>query len=328
MIAFSGKFREFAGKIRRLFILVSFVIICYVAMPPRDAFAPGGSCTVSMTAITFGNVNVLAGTAVDITATMTLSCNFGPAGGRLCISLGAGSAGDATSRKLLGPGNATLRYDLYSNSSRTILWGSWQTGYDTAGVQLDVGNGTTTTPVTVYARLFGSQQTAATGSYTSTFTANPFVQYGDKGSTSCPTGSNNTSTSTSASATVVTSCNVSATTLNFGSAGVLAGNVDATNTVTATCTSATSYNIGLDAGTGSGATVTTRKMTSGANTINYSLYTDSARSTVWGNTVGTNTVSGTGSGLGQNFTVFGRVPSQTTPAPGTYSDTVVVTITY
>jgi len=47
-----------------------------------------------------------------------------------------------------------------------------------------------------------------------------------------------------------------------------------------------------------------------------------------GNTVGTNTVSGTGSGAAQNFTVFGRVPSQTTPPPATYSDTIVTTVTY
>ena len=33
-------------------------------------------------------------------------------------------------------GSTTARYDLYSNSTRTTLWGSWQTGYDTAGVQM------------------------------------------------------------------------------------------------------------------------------------------------------------------------------------------------
>jgi spore coat protein U-like protein len=245
----------------------------------------------------------------------------------LCISIGVGSAGDTTSRQLSGPGGATLRYDLYSDAARTVLWGSWQTGYDSAGVQLDVAQDSTT-PVTVYARLFGSQQTAAPGSYSSTFTANPFVQYANKGATSCPTGNLTTSTSTSASATVVSSCNVSATTLNFGSAGVLTSNVNATSILTATCTSATAYNIGLNAGTGSGATVTTRKMTSGGATITYSLYSNSARTTNWGNTVGTDTVSGTGSGLGQSYTVFGQVPSQTTPAPATYADTIVATVTY
>jgi spore coat protein U-like protein len=39
-------------------------------------------------------------------------------------------------------------------------------------------------------------------------------------------------------------------------------------------------------------------------------------------------MAGTGSGLPQTFTVYGRVPTQNTPAPGSYSDTVVLTISY
>ena len=129
--------------------------------------------------------------------------------------------------------------------------------------------------------------------------------------------------------TVTSSCVInSASTLNFGSQGVLVANVDNSSTVQVQCTNTTPYNIGLDAGTGSGATVTTRKMTNGANTINYSLYSDSGRTTVWGNTVGTNTVSGTGNGASQNYTVYGRVPPQTTPTAATYTDTITVTVTY
>jgi spore coat protein U-like protein len=64
--------------------------------------------------------------------------------------------------------------------------------------------------------------------------------------------------------TVTSSCVInSASTLNFGSQGVLVANVDNTSTVQVQCTNTTPYNIGLDAGTGSGATVTTRKMTKG-----------------------------------------------------------------
>jgi spore coat protein U-like protein len=39
-------------------------------------------------------------------------------------------------------------------------------------------------------------------------------------------------------------------------------------------------------------------------------------------------VSATGNGADQTFTIYGRVPAQTTPAPGTYTDTVTVTVTY
>jgi len=47
-----------------------------------------------------------------------------------------------------------------------------------------------------------------------------------------------------------------------------------------------------------------------------------------GNTVSTDTVAATGNGASQSYTVYGRVPAQTTPAPGTYTDTVTVTVTY
>jgi len=138
-----------------------------------------------------------------------------------------------------------------------------------------------------------------------------------------------TTTTFGVQVTLTASCVInSAATLNFGSTGVLVANVDQTSTVQVQCTNSTPYNIGLDAGTGSGATVAARKMTSGGNTVTYSLYSDTGRTTVWGNTVGTDTVAGTGNGAPQSYTVYGRVPSQTTPAAATYTDTITVTVTY
>jgi spore coat protein U-like protein len=104
------------------------------------------------------------------------------------------------------------------------------------------------------------------------------------------------------------------------------------STISVNCTNTTPFNIGLNAGTGSGATVNNRIMTSGTNTLNYSLYQDSGHSLVWGNTVGTNTVSGTGGGLGGGSaitrTVYGQIPSQPGTPPGNYADTITVTVTY
>jgi spore coat protein U-like protein len=71
-------------------------------------------------------------------------------------------------------------------------------------------------------------------------------------------------------------------------------------------------------------------MTSGANLLNYNIYTTAARTTVWGNgTGGTAAIGGTGSGVAQAVTVYGRVGSGQTSVPaGAYADTVAVTITY
>ena len=120
----------------------------------------------------------------------------------------------------------------------------------------------------------------------------------------------------------------SASNLSFGTRGVLIANVDQTSTIVVQCTDTTTYDIGLDAGTGAGASVATRKLTGGGATINYRLYSDAGRTTVWGNTVATDTVSATGNGAAQSYTVYGRIPAQTTPAPNAYSDTITITVTY
>ena len=76
------------------------------------------------------------------------------------------------------------------------------------------------------------------------------------------------------------------------------------------CTKNSPYTVGLNAGTTTGATIAQRLMANGADTMNYNLYTDAARSTIWGNSaVAPTWVSGTGAGMGtaQVLTVYGRL---------------------
>ena len=127
-------------------------------------------------------------------------------------------------------------------------------------------------------------------------------------------------------ATVFAACTISANALPFGT--YTGGVNNATTTVTPFCTLGTPYTVSLDAGTGAGATVAARKMTLSSNTLTYSLYSDSAHSVVWGTTIGTNTVAGTGSGLGQPLTVYGQIPASQNVQAGNYTDTVTATLTY
>lgn len=132
------------------------------------------------------------------------------------------------------------------------------------------------------------------------------------------------------SANVLATCTIAANDLSFGDydPAALAPN-DANSTISVKCTSGTPYNVGLNAGNGSGATVTDRKMT-GPNgaTLNYGLYQDAARTTNWGNTVGTDTEPGTGTGASQSLTVYGRIPAGQFVQAGSYTDIITATITY
>jgi spore coat protein U-like protein len=131
-------------------------------------------------------------------------------------------------------------------------------------------------------------------------------------------------------ATVLSVCTVSATNLAFGNYDASSGTPnDASSTVTTTCSNSTAYTVALNAGTGSGATVALRRMTNGANTLNYTMFTTAGRTTVWGDgTLSTVTQAATGNGAGQALTVFGRIPTGQYVTAGNYTDTVTATVTY
>lgn len=117
------------------------------------------------------------------------------------------------------------------------------------------------------------------------------------------------------------------TSVNFGNyTGV---QNDATGSLEVNCTNGTTYSISLGPGTFAGATTTTRRMTGApSGSLTYALYQNIGRTTNWGNTIPTDTVAGTGTGVIQPYTVYGRIVAGLTPAAGSYNDTVLITITY
>ncbi|WP_077033760.1 spore coat U domain-containing protein [Pelomonas sp. KK5] len=135
-------------------------------------------------------------------------------------------------------------------------------------------------------------------------------------------------------ATVVSSCTVSGTTLNFGGSIdplATATPLDATSTLSVQCTNTTPYTVALNAGSNAGgaSNFSARAMKSGARSLAYQLYLDTGHSSVWGDgTASSATYSGTGSGSAQTLNIYGRLPSLANVVPGTYTDTVTVTVSY
>jgi spore coat protein U-like protein len=212
------------------------------------------------------------------------------------MNAGLYGGGDTSARKMSGPGG-TLNYSIFRDSARTENWGN------TAADELTgAGNG----PISVYASVPAGQYVSP-GTYTDTVS---------------------TATRTmNVSVVVQPTCLITATPLAFGNYAALA--LNSTSTVTVTCTNTTAYNVGLSAGLAPGATVTTRAMKGpGTNYLSYQMYKDSGRTINWGNTVGTDTVAGSGNGIAQPLTVYGQIPGGKFPAPGAYTDTIVATVTY
>ncbi len=130
------------------------------------------------------------------------------------------------------------------------------------------------------------------------------------------------------SATVVAACSVSSGTLGFGTYNPTAtSNLDASTTFQVTCTRGTSATVGMNLGANASGSV--RRMINGTDYLSYELYQNAGRTTVWGSSGGgLLSLSAASSNSAQTLTVYGRVTQSQDVAVGSYTDTVVMTVTF
>jgi spore coat protein U-like protein len=142
----------------------------------------------------------------------------------------------------------------------------------------------------------------------------------------------NATANLSVTATVGANCTISTTAVAFPAYDPIVTNAsandDGTGSVIVTCTRGTAATIGL--GLGANASGSQMRMKDATTDyLNYALYQDSGRATVWGNS---------GAGLlspvaapdknPRTFTVYGRIPSAQDVPAGSYTDTVVATVNF
>jgi spore coat protein U-like protein len=145
-----------------------------------------------------------------------------------------------------------------------------------------------------------------------------------------------TSTTFAVTATVNATCSATATALAFPAYTPGAGAVTGTSTISLKCTNGAQPTVALNPGTTAGDAFTQRLMASGANTLQYNLYTTAGFGTVWGDGTGTTKtvqVPAASTGLADvlTLTVYGQLPDSATnksAVPGSYSDTITATVTY
>lgn len=306
----------------------------------KPAEAQVVSCSASMTGMNFGTVDP-QNSQTDATATLSYNCFDPPGNGgvyaTICFSIGDGAqgAGNTDPRQMLDPDNDPLTFQLYQDSARSVVWGSSFSGSSNPYVlhTFIKNNHSVSDSITLYGRVTPNQTSAVPNpSYQDVFTGG-YTAVTASQSDTLPYPACSMSIQTSfpftVTAAVQNKCTVAAGTLDFGTpAGVLNAALPGTSTLTVTCATGTAYNVGLDGGQNSGGNINARKMVQGGNSVAYQLYRDSSRTLVWGNTVSTDTVAGTGNGTAQNLAVYGNVPAQPTPPSGPYTDAVVVSVTY
>ena len=93
-----------------------------------------GGCSVSATAVAFGAYNPQVGTPSDSVGTVTTTCTAADAThATYSIALSAGSGSMST--RTLRNGSMVLRYNLYQDAGRSVVWGD-----DTGGGASLVGS--------------------------------------------------------------------------------------------------------------------------------------------------------------------------------------------
>jgi spore coat protein U-like protein len=136
---------------------------------------------------------------------------------------------------------------------------------------------------------------------------------------------------------VLDSCEVSATSIPFGNYDPASTSPrEVTGTVSVACLVLViglnvSWTLSLDDGLGT--SFTPRRLSSGADTLNYNIYTSSSYGTIWGDgSPGTSTVSDSvfliAGMTHRQYTMHARIPALQDVRPGSYGDSVVVSILY
>lgn len=334
-----------SGNFVRSLLLLFAICLALQLASVRTAQA-AVSCSFSMTNVNLGTVDPAAlGSSSNVftTGTFSSSCTGGAAGQQIlvCGSLfaGSGNAAASGSPRYMLNGITRLNYNLYQNSAYSSVWGglAWRSNQiPLQRVITLTASGVGSDNFTVYARIFTNQTTVPPGTYTDTFSGAQseiiYANYaGGSTQTACATmlKTNLAQIAFSVTATLAATCAVSATNADFGAKTTLASASTTTNTIAVRCGNGLAYTVGLSGGQANASNPLLRQMSNGAgSSITYGIYRDSALTLPWGNTTGTDTVSVTGTGAVQNITAYINIPSQDTPAAGTYSDTIVVTVTY
>lgn len=339
----------------RAFALLALLLTGWWGFVP-DARADT-SCSVTPADLNFGAVD--ASGYATASATWTWNCDTSELFGgsqalvKMCFRVGAGSGLTSTisarTMSTPSPRNDVLNYQIFADAAYGKTWTDSVTppssveiafAYPLSSIFGLFASGSGSGTVTLYGRI-PAQSLAAGNDYTSAFNgaaAQIIYRYSytstAPGNCNSGTGTQGTPSSFSftARAQVPDICTIStATDLDFGgNAGIISSNRDSTSAIGLACRVRSTWDVGLNNGINASGSVRRMRLGATSNYVNYELYRDNARSVRWGNTVNSDTFSGTSTAATTTLTVYGRVPGSPTQSvpTGTYNDIVTITVTY
>ncbi|VVE27953.1 Csu type fimbrial protein [Pandoraea anhela] len=315
--------------------LLSFLFLAAWFVTPS---AQAQTCSLGAPSIAFTPFSPISGTALTTSGTVQVTCtwpslNLVP-NVKICLSL------SATSPRVLSNGANTIAYDLYVDSGHGTPWGTTPASVLTTTYSNSILGSTSSTNISIYARIAPNQTTVPTANnsstvYSTTYPASSVTlsyQFYTLFAPACGSAGFSTGTTTpfTVNVTVTNNCTINATGLTFPQSSTLRNALTAQGSLAVQCTNNDAYRILLNGGVSGLVGARTLKGQVHGATIPYQLYTDSNHATAWGDgTSGTSPYLGTGTGATTTIPIYGRIlPQPSTPAPDTYQDTITATIQF
>ncbi len=285
---------------------------------------------------TFSNETVTLPQRTSTSVFSTAVSNSGYAG-ILCPGLSSSTivASDYVKSTLLSTTNnlllrnsatgETIPYTLYSNSGFTNAFITGQM-YTYSGNTLNSSIGTQGLQTPIYVRTtIGSNVSSGTYTDTANFSWDYKLCNQQGSGSTCIDSWTKTNQLSSVSITLVVNktCSVTIPDANFGTASFIAQFNPVTQNMTITCTKTEGYVSYFN--TGSNVSGSWNRMRTGSNYLQYNIYVPNTN-TVWNQT---NAQLGTGTGLAQTVPYQVKLnPAQSEQRAGSYTDTVIFTISY
>lgn len=278
------------------------------------------------------------------TTTFPYNASSSTATFKLCLYMGedaASSPGHNPWRYMSSTNSANLAYNLYADSARTQILVPEGMGSPLVS-ELTLHQGFPYQPVsstgtfTVHARIPAGQQSLPSGHYyslNSSFTLYYSMAAGSVAPNDCTQGNAYGGgywggSPIQLNAQVEQHCTLSTEAVDFGvlaQVGVVQTPIHAMGQLNVQCGVGTVYTLYL--GQGNHPAGGLRQMANGSSRLPYQLFNDEAQSIIWNESNG---VTHTATGNEQSIPVYGQIsPGTTLPSElGTYTDTVIVTVSY
>lgn len=132
---------------------------------------------------------------------------------------------------------------------------------------------------------------------------------------------------------VVSNCSISASSLDFGDYDPTlthaTADLSARTSLTMACRRGSNPAVAIGLGSNSTSAVTTRSMSNGGGMLSYEIYKDSALTQIWSDSAAGSLSLGTVTSTQPIIIpVHGRIPAGQAVGPGSYTDSVIVTVNF